>query len=85
MAWIILQDAFAMVKDILVQRHPQLLRYLFMQFWDQTFDAHPKFRRQLFESVASLAEVYLGARHPITVISRLLPKVHDRSQIYELA
>ncbi|MCJ1401220.1 hypothetical protein MMC11_004432 [Xylographa trunciseda] len=85
LAWKIINDAFEMVKSVLVQQHPQLLRYLFMQFWDHTFDAHPDIRRHLFAITSEMAEVCLGPRHPITLIARLLPKIKDGSLICELA
>jgi tetratricopeptide (TPR) repeat protein len=85
LAWRMIEDAFDMVKSVLVQQHPQLLRYLFMQFWDQTFDAHPDIRRQLFVITSEMADFCLGPRHPITVIARLLPTIKDGSQICELA
>jgi hypothetical protein len=85
LAWRMIEDAFDMVKAVLVQQHPQLLRYLFMQFWDQTFDAHPDIRRQLFVITSEMANFNLGPRHPITVIARLLPKIKDGGQICELA
>jgi hypothetical protein len=43
-AWRILSEAFVMLPDIVQQQHPQLPRYIFMQFWDHTFDTYPVIR-----------------------------------------
>jgi len=84
-AWRIVEEAFDMVKEVVLQQHPQLLRYFFMQFWDSTYDAHPQIREQLFKTIVGFAEYYLGRQHPITLISKLLPRVQDPPKVCEVA
>ena len=85
LAWKMLGEAFGMVKDVLLQQHPQLMRYFFMQFWDHTIDEYPEIRRSLFVSTHDLANVYLGPNHPITLISHLLPRMENKSSVCEVA
>jgi len=85
MAWRIVGEAFEMMREVVHQQHPQLLRYFFMQFWDSTYDAHPQIREQLFQTVVGFAESCLGRQHPITLITKLLPRVQDPAKVCEVA
>jgi Tetratricopeptide repeat len=87
-AWQILSEAFVMLPEVIRQQHPQLPRYLFMQFWEHTFDTYPAIRdvrEQLFRYMNHHAELYFGPLHPITLITRLLPSVQHPRQVCELA
>lgn len=87
-AWRIVHESFDMLNEVVKQQHPQLLRYLFMQFWDHTFDSDAGIRgvrQQLFHMMAEYAKMSWGPSHPIFLISRLLPRIQDSPQVCELA
>jgi hypothetical protein len=87
-AWRVIFEAFDLVEKVIQQQHPQLLRYLFMQFWDSTYDVHPGIRDQLFVMLRKYAELLIGAQHPITQLTELLTKFDNKAQqelICELA
>lgn len=87
-AWRIVHESFGMLNDVVKQQHPQLLRYLFVQFWDHTFDSDPGIRavrQQLFHMVAEYAKMAWGNLHPIFLIANLLPCIQDSPKVCELA
>lgn len=84
-AWRFIGQAFDILKDVLIQQHPQLLSSFFDQYYSSQFNAHPELTRQLFYMSAEFANIHFGERHPITKLCRLLPRCAHRLDVVLLA
>lgn len=76
-----LTEAYNILKDTLVQGHPQLLRCFLEQFYCTLYDTHPTLIPQLLQMSAEYAKMVYGERHPITKFCLLLPKLPNRLDV----
>jgi hypothetical protein len=81
-ARVILTNTFDELKNALAHQSPLLLPSLLSIICSRQGDQTPFKVRELYcKHAADLCRVYLGVRHPITVIVRSIPDASDKAQV----
>jgi tetratricopeptide (TPR) repeat protein len=82
-ARVTLNNTLDELKNALMHQSPSLLPSLLSIIYTGQEDQTPFKVRELYrEHAVDLCSVYLGVRHPITVIMRSFPKASDKTQVF---
>ena len=84
-AWSLIQEAFAIVKDVVVGCQRSSVGIIF-EFMDSYFlDEHEMLILSLLKHFFNMSGLVLGTHHPITTIYRLLATCQTRKELAESA
>lgn len=84
-AWSMIQEGFAMVKDIIAGRYRLLLHCLFNLLCYNRFEGFDELRVALLRHFSEMSSTILGNRHPTTIICRLMATSPNAKEIAESA